>query len=293
MKHDVNTNKFIRISPDEYERAKNASAAMKNHMWELVSTLAPKNPDWTFVLCDGWGTAKLADGRDVIAFSSFKVVNSDGETLGKVSHDMRYSSAQGAIPAYVIQSKHLGHSGNRHSKKTTKLDVAMREIKKAFRPDTQKEKVAEAKSEADSVVYDSVKKKSWERDRLLHRVVNKAYEYVMSTHRDEFYVAMDKDTQQNIDKCDELAMEIKTIEDVKQNIDDKNYYLIIKDGNKYIVRVDDNVKLCDDSSLPQDARSKLGMLKLVNTTQFVENVGCRVTEDTFVVVKGEADEHQT
>ena len=285
MQHNVTKHKFIRVSPQDplYERSLKANVVMKDHMWELVSALAPKNPDWTFVLAHGYPAHDT-----IIHFNAFRVVDGNDVELGKVMADVRYSSSVGSQPAYLIDSKHL--AARRGEKKTTKLDVAIREIKKSFRPDTQAEVINAAINEATTVYRDAKHKKSWASDRLVATLKEKAYVWVREYYLDEFSASVDETTQKKLREQIELEMEIKTIEDVGDKIDTDKSYLIIKDGSRYIVRIDDNVKLCDDSSLPEDVRSKLGMLKLVEVSQFIDNVGCRVNDNTFVVVKESINE---
>ena len=287
MQHNVTKHKFIRVSPKHSSYSgtftADTDATMKDHMWELVSALAPKNPDWTFVLTQGW-----ANNENTVYFAGFKVVDSYDVELGKVLSDTRYSSNAGAQPAYLINSKHL--ASRRGEKKTTKLDVAIREIKKTFRPDTQDEVIATAIDDATETYRDVRHKKRWASDRLVATLKEKAYVWVRENCLDAFSASVDEVTQKKLREQAELEMEIKTVEDIGDKIDTDKSYLIIKDGSRYIVRIDDNVKLCDDSSLPEEVRSKLGMLKLVEVSQFIDNVGCRVNDNTFVVVKESTDE---
>jgi hypothetical protein len=44
------------------------------------------------------------------------------------------------------------------------------------------------------------------------------------------------------------------------------------------------VDLFDDNTLPDWMRGKLGMLKLVAVEQFVSDTGCRVNDETFVLI---------
>jgi hypothetical protein len=48
------------------------------------------------------------------------------------------------------------------------------------------------------------------------------------------------------------------------------------------------VDLFDDNTLPDWMRGKLGMLKLVQPEQFISNAGCRVNDETFVLMVEEA-----
>lgn len=60
--------------------------------------------------------------------------------------------------------------------------------------------------------------------------------------------------------------------------------LVIIDQDNYIVRLGNDVSLCTAETLPEDAKTKLGMLKLTEPKSFFADIGCRVSEDTFLIV---------
>ena len=280
---NLTTNRFIRIDPKDHYYGKQINAGLDKKMWELVGTLAPKNPDWIFVLSRGWDISDKEEEPPHIRFSNVKVTNTDGAELGILRLDSRYTY-EGTKQVYQIINDRVGHRG---TTKTVSLTSAVRTIKKTFRADTQTEVVNKALSRASEVAQDALRSKNWERNRAQSNVISATYEWVAGnpTRLREFRDASSNDIRNKLDTSITLAMEIGTIESVRDKIDTDKSYLVIKDGDRYIVRIDDTVKLCDDSSLSEDVRSKLGMLKLVEVSQFVDNVGCRVNENTFVVVK--------
>jgi hypothetical protein len=81
-----------------------------------------------------------------------------------------------------------------------------------------------------------------------------------------------------------LTDEMITIETAKSAFEAGKTALVIKDGGKYLVRIGDKVDLFDDNTLPDWMRGKLGMLKLVQAEQFVSGTGCRVNDETFVLM---------
>jgi predicted Zn-dependent protease len=84
---------------------------------------------------------------------------------------------------------------------------------------------------------------------------------------------------------------MQTIEDAQKAFDNKHKHaLIVLADGKYIVKVLDNVQLYDDTTLPHDLRGKLGMLKLVEAEQMVTGIGCRVSDEIFVVLHESNDE---
>jgi hypothetical protein len=87
---------------------------------------------------------------------------------------------------------------------------------------------------------------------------------------------------------DRIGEEMLTIDKVKSQFEAGKTALVIKDDGKYLVKMGDAIQLFNDNTLPEDMRGKLGMLKLVEAEAFVSNVGCRINDEVFVVVMGEA-----
>jgi hypothetical protein len=84
-----------------------------------------------------------------------------------------------------------------------------------------------------------------------------------------------------------LDDEMMTIEKAKAAFDANKTALVIKDDGKYLVKMGDVIQLFNDNTLPEDMKSKLGMLKLVEAETFISNMGCRISDEVFVVVMGE------
>jgi hypothetical protein len=60
-------------------------------------------------------------------------------------------------------------------------------------------------------------------------------------------------------------------------------FIMLK-AEKYFVKALDIVQTYDDNTLPYEYRGKLGMLKLVSNEQCIEDVGCRASDDTFILM---------
>ena len=67
---------------------------------------------------------------------------------------------------------------------------------------------------------------------------------------------------------------------------------MVRDGNEYIVRQGNEVKVYNDESLPFEVRSKLGMLKLVDKGQMISDVGCKVDAEVFVVIPDQKEQQE-
>jgi biotin-(acetyl-CoA carboxylase) ligase len=91
----------------------------------------------------------------------------------------------------------------------------------------------------------------------------------------------------SMEKVELLDTEMKTIEKVQEDFSNNKTALVVKDTGKYLVKIGDKVDLYDDNTLPVDMRMKMGMLKLVEDEQYLTDVGCKVTNEIFVLLVDE------
>ena len=256
-----------------------ADGVLITHLQELALKLFAKNPSWRFELDDTYNSAD-----DKIIFRTFRVMDSHGAKLGRVGNDWRFGQG-GRVPLYVLHNKRF----NRGVKKTASLPTAMRDIQKTFRSDTHDELIDVAMDDFNGMSRMQARTKTHHFDRAKHVVKDAAYNFVMSADQGQLDVFTDYCQRHNRNASDALSsgvklqLEIKTIEDIANKFDTHQTCLLIRHENSWIMRIADDVKVCNDSSLPNDVRMKLGMLKLVDDDQFIENVGCRVNSYTFVV----------
>jgi len=108
------------------------------------------------------------------------------------------------------------------------------------------------------------------------------YDWLKATHK----VGILEHIEQ-LEKVKADMMTIKEVTAAMQN--DRNALVVLSDG-KYIVKIRDNVQLYDDVTFPVELRGKLGMLKLVEKEQMVTGIGCRVSDEIFVLLLENEDE---
>jgi hypothetical protein len=258
-----------------------AEGVLTTHLQELALKLFAKNPSWRFELDETWNSTTT---EDKIIFRAFKVMDSHGAKLGRVGTDWRFGQG-GKVSLYVLHNKRF----NRGMKKTASLPTAMRDIQKTFRSDTHDELIDVATNDFNGMSRMQARQKAHHLERSQNVVKDAAYNFVMSADQGQLDVFTDYCERHNRNASDALSsgvklrLEIKTIEDIANKFDKHQTCLLIRHENSWIMRIADDVKVCNDSSLPNDVRMKLGMLKLVDDDQFIENVGCRVNSYTFVV----------
>ncbi len=103
--------------------------------------------------------------------------------------------------------------------------------------------------------------------------------------RQEFRAYLDIQKKLNVlNELEDHELEMETMDQIKDSFVNHKTALVILDGDQYIVKVGDVVQLYTATTLPEQMRSRLGMLKLVNEKQMVTHAGCRVNDIVFVVV---------
>ena len=249
---------------------------------EVIWELALKNPMWTF---KGTKTGSFA-------LSKFTISQS-WETLGSIERS--YNRRDGAN-GVEVNNHRLQTRDN--SYKTTDAARAIAKVKKTFKPRSVLEIAAKSEEEADTVV----RQESYGKDRVVNKhkeeIKQKAIDYVTKGPGYALFLEHAKQTgdasvANSLEMLAIATNELSTIEGIKDAMGAKKSALIVVDEGKYLVKINDNVQLYDDTTLPVEFRGKLGLLKLVNEKQFVTDVGCRVSKEIYVLKLDEQTEGES
>lgn len=249
----------------------------------VINRLASLNPLWTFT---AFRIARKSSNEHCV--DGFKV-RLDSEELGTITKS--YMGGKGDVIA--ITNDRIGKVRSRSSSyRTADADKAIVMAKKMFGKMSPVERINKAKDIAESIVTSA----SWTKQRECDndsRVVNKELEKWANTKGYAMFMEyIDKEAAldvrnaviQSKDRLATLKVEMQTIERVQSDFGDGKTALIVKDAGKYLVKIGDKINLYSDGDLPTDIRMKLGMLKLVEDTQYLTDIGCRVTSEIFVLL---------
>lgn len=219
---------------------------------------------------------------EVEGFRTFRVL-SDGEELGFIGAEWHGSSQK-----LFVRNDRIGANGLRKSAyHTEKLDKAYLKVKKTFGPMNLAERINKAAKVAEGVL-----------DNQCHRIRSRAREHERPIENDLYKWARANMTQyilelkknHNTVMLDHLTMledvkaDMMTIDETTKAFQNQRTALVVLADGKYIVKIRDNVQLYDDATLPVELRGKLGMLKLVEREQMVTGIGCRATDEIFVLI---------
>ena len=250
---------------------------------QTIVKLAPMYPLWQFVV------PRVNMGDEV---STFEVMT-NGQKLGSITR-----MYHGRDYVVAVTNHRISESRTRGSEyKTKDVDKAVLKVKKTFFPRNPKELISEAQKEADRFLNSQEHGKTRALSKHEHSIGTTMMEYVKGAGYAAFltYVSnmeprLRDGVLAHIQGEKELQMEVKSIEEIRRQFENQIAALIVRDSGKYLVRIDDNVQIYDDNTLPESMRGKLGMLKLVDAGFFLSDVGCRVNDEVFVVKVDEEQE---
>ena len=254
----------VRNHEKEPVKLESLSGRLTTYIW----TLATEHPLWTFKM---------------YSFRSFEVLK-DGESLGHVGEEW-----YGRSYALFVRNDRIAQQNERkNAYHTQDISKAMLRVKKMFSPMTLTERVSKARDQAHTVLM--------RQERGTHRLMEThdapIRKSLMEYARENFsqYVLWLKERHDltmlaHLKELEDAKIDMATIQEAQSAFASKGKHaLIVLADGKYIVKVLDNVQLYDDTTLPVDLRGKLGMLKLVEDEQMVTGIGCRVSNEIFVVL---------
>ena len=274
----------VTLSPDVVKGGYAKGSLKAHHL--LVSTitkLAPMYPLWQFVV------PKVFMGDEV---NTFKIV-ANGEELGSISR-----LYHGRDYVVAVTNHRISASRTRGSEyKTKDVDKAVLKVKKTFAPRNPKERLAEAYTEAGRLLNQQENGKLRALNKHEYNISAAMMEYVKDVgyagflaHVQTLEPRVRDRVLKDIEGEKELRMEVKSIEEIRRQFENQIAALIVRDSGKYLVRIDDNVQIYDDNTLPESMKRNLGMLKLVDAGFFLSGVGCRVNNEVFVIAADEEKE---
>jgi hypothetical protein len=232
--------------------------------------VATKNPLWTV---------------EVTGYREYRVL-CDNEEIGKIGAEWRGSNHK-----LFVRNDRIGQSNMRkNAYHTDKVDKAYLKVKKTFGTMTLNERVAKSMKAAESVLENQgyrtqVKMREHERpieNGLMKWARDNRIQYILEL-KQEHNTAM----LEHLTLLDEVKADMVTIQETTKAFRNQKTALVVLEGGKYVVKIRDNVQLYDDMTLPVELRGKLGMLKLVDNEAMVTGIGCRVSNEIFVLLMEE------
>jgi hypothetical protein len=274
------TDKFVNLHKVEKNKV------LAHPMLEpVIEKLAVLYPLWKF---EGSGHQSM-NSQGTVYLTMF-MVSCDGEPLGVITR--RYEGRDYQI---CVTNERIKAKMERTNYYKTKDPIkAVAKVKKMFGPNDTQEMARVARGKAGAVAQDADWSKSRELSDASEVVQRAAKKYVMGAGFETFmaYVKNHSPTQEyellvtKHEVAEKARTELETIKATKDVISmQKRGAVVTRRGNTYVVEQSDRVEICDDNTLPEWIRSRIGMLKLIEPAQFVSDLGMRANENVFVLIE--------
>lgn len=222
-------------------------------------------------------------------------LHSEGEILGRICLSRRGQTNN----LIEVSNDRISNARTRKSGYSTENpDKALTMIKKMFTKSSIDERISKAQQLAGSVITNIVLQKSRELRKPTEELEKENTWLMNSEAGAKFfmdYVLALEPTKRNamlslIEKKHELKMDMVSIEEIKRQFNDCKTALVIKESGRYIVRGGDTTQIYNDEQLPHWMRVKLGLLKLVDVNYSVAGVGCKVSDEVFILLAPTEDQ---
>lgn len=252
----------------------------------VLEALVVEKPTWKFSVCSCALVSSTPSSvmGEVRAFT----VHDGHDLLGQVTRDYGGRNYKILITNERIREERQRAKGY----KTEKPERAIAFVRKNFRRNTVLEHAKSKYRAAEEFLADAVNRHSTKLAQTNRVYIEAAQSYVLADGFETFLkYAQEHKTDQRwaralsaYSESQMMKQELASIGAVRQAFGAGKSALVIRDIDKYIVRIGDNVQIYDDNDFPEELRGKLGMLKLVEKEQIVPDTGCRVSDDVFVVL---------
>jgi hypothetical protein len=280
------TKKFVEKSEfinTDFEKIESATSpnpifGVQPHLAVLTQAVIAKYPQWQLVAiaANQYYTDNSVTGRLVTKFT----VMEKREVIGYIGWDYSYTRGD----QYVIGNDRISQEMERQSHtKTTKIDVAMRHIKKHFSPKTTDEHFAKSVNETSQGLYKQVQNLNYSARNTYDEIKYDVVKFIDSRWN-EFASTLEPTQENKAAKYLAVRTKLEAVNAIQESCQKRLSYDILLRGNEYVIRHNGVVSIFDNEHIPQELKMKLGMLKLVAVGEAVDGIGYRGTEDCFIVV---------
>jgi hypothetical protein len=269
------------------EEYKDHDYKVQSKVEEVITKCAMNNPLWQFIATH---YSSYSNG-----FNKFEVRASNDEILGTIASDWVRGTTGVCIENDRIKSKRTRSGGYT----TTDVNKALLQIKKTFAPMNVLERAGKASKEAKHVMEGLISRERYDARDLERDIHGEANGWVLGTGFPDFLEAISKEKPMIYERIVQAVKKrkahidtLKQAENVWEGISDGGSILLVKEGSNYILQHKGKVSVFDDEHIPEEYKANLGMLKLVDSKVLVENKGCRINDNTFLIIHEEKKDEQ-
>lgn len=253
--------------------------AVEGKLKPLVTEAAMKFPMWDFV----GSNATVDRDKCAIFYRTFKVY-ANRELLGEIS--WTYNSKYEVL--YTLTNERIKEKRERGSiLKTKDLKKALKTLAKEFGVKTIDERMNEAKN----MCYHMLSGSAYDTSNKFRGNFRSLFEKIMESLMDDWQTVRRLGEAKGADLTllDKLPSEYETYKiakDMQECFSQEKGAVVIIHGSDYVVSEKDvSKKVYGTDTLPEWVKRGIGMLKLVEPGNMIANIGCKLTNTSFFVIK--------
>lgn len=248
----------------------------------FVDAIIAQRPKWKFVCRQRQGSLLQDDGTQTPAFGSLQVYSETEEILGELDTTYTYRGGESQL-TYTYDNQRLSDKRLRGGwSRSTKLDKAVKDVLKNFRPKDTTEMVRERTATVHSVVGQVVQEAQREFMNPYATLNRQLTNFVMSNWSMLSPMFTEADITFDPKLPEIYAASIKAKE-MGESLTTGGLYIIVRFDDYLVVRPSGDVEIKTSEELPAEVRRKLGILKLVEVKQYVPDMGVHCAKDTYFI----------
>jgi hypothetical protein len=269
----------------EYKAQNNpyvGSALLDQRVAPFVDAIIEKRPRWKFVCRQGAGIVTKPDGTKAPSFGSLQVYTENDELLGEIDTTYTYRDNQSQL-TYAYDNQRLSDKRQRGSwTRSTKLDKAVKDVLKNFRPKDTTEIVNDKMAIVSVLVGEVIR----DVHRRFMQPYGKLNEQLTNFVMYNWATLSPMFTKAGIEfnsELPELYADSMKAKEMGASVMDGGVTIIVRPNDYLVVRDSGDVEIKIAEELPAEVRRKLGILKLVELRQYVPDMGVRCAKDTYFI----------
>lgn len=248
----------------------------------LIDTLVAKRPKWKFAAARRAGLSRVPDGT-AIATWTFVEVYENNEKLGEIDYTYANRDGDNKI-AYCYDNHRLMDKRKRGSwTKTTKMDKAVKEILKLFRPKDTTEIVRDRMERVSTVVSQAATAAKHEFLRPYSNLRDRHLSNFVMSNWDILVPLLEKAEIPYDPKLPEHYAFAEKANAMAASLETDGVSILVRSNDYIVVHPTGDVEIKTSEELPSEVRGKLGMLKLTKVQEYIPDIGIRCAADTYFI----------
>lgn len=250
----------------------------------LTEKLAVKYPQWSFVTTNYWPASAATPSYQARGINVYE----GQEKLGDIHVDKFNPSG---TFTYLINNWRIQEASTRGGPtKTKSMDAAVKVVGKMFKARTLSERMSNAVGIASTLLYHVHQSRATLFRDSYNHVVHYLVPYIMENYPNIMDIAVqagaNKDTSERLET---YYAEHKITEGMFLCWKNKSGTVVLLKGIEYALLSRDakgkyeHIQTFSTETLPTHIKQAVGMLKLLDTQQFLKGVGVRVANDVFFI----------